>query len=164
MLFRSDDARRQHVTKLQDAQSRRNAASKEIGNAMRSKDMVLADRLKAEVGDIKGFIQGAEAEERRLDRALDDALSVIPNVPLDDVPVGKSEHDNVEIRKVGEVRPRPATTVLTVNTRRINAESTTAPATTAACRAWSSRIVRSEERRVGKECERLCRSRWSPYH
>ena len=25
-------------------------------------------------------------------------------------------------------------------------------------------IVRSEERRVGKECERLCRSRWSPYH
>ena len=25
-------------------------------------------------------------------------------------------------------------------------------------------IIRSEERRVGKECLRLCRSRWSPYH
>ena len=25
-------------------------------------------------------------------------------------------------------------------------------------------VIRSEERRVGKECLRLCRSRWSPYH
>jgi seryl-tRNA synthetase len=106
-LVARDEARRQHLVDLQKAQERRNAASKEIGNAMRSKDRALADRLTAEVGEIKGFIQGAEAEERRLDKALEDALSVIPNVPLEDVPVGSSEKDNVELRKIGEVRPRP---------------------------------------------------------
>ncbi len=90
--------------KLQEAQERRNAASKEIGNAMRDKDMALAERLKAEVGEIKEFLAGAEAKERELDKALDDALAVLPNVPLDDVPVGKDEHDNVEVRKVGEPR------------------------------------------------------------
>ena len=31
-------------------------------------------------------------------------------------------------------------------------------------REWKGSERRSEERRVGKECLRLCRSRWSPYH
>src|SRR5690606_9677242 len=42
------------------------------------------------------------ATERELDKALGDALAVIPNLPLDDVPVGKDETDNVEVRRVGE--------------------------------------------------------------
>ncbi len=103
-LVARDEARREHVSKLQQAQERRNAASKEIGNAMRNKDMALADRLKEEVGEIKSFIQGGEAEERRLDGELDYALAIVPNVPLDGVPVGKDEHDNVEVRRVGEPR------------------------------------------------------------
>ncbi|MGI6852969.1 serine--tRNA ligase [Mesorhizobium sp. 1B3] len=102
-----DEGRRNHISQLQEAQERRNAASKEIGNAMRNKDMALAEKLKEEVGAIKAFIQGGEAEERRLDKALFDALAVLPNVPLNDVPVGADEDDNVEIRKVGEVRQRP---------------------------------------------------------
>jgi seryl-tRNA synthetase len=106
-LIARDEARRQHLVDLQKAQERRNAASKEIGNAMRDKDMALAEKLKAEVGEIKGFIQSGEATERALDKALNDALAVIPNVPLDDVPVGKDEHDNVEVRQVGTIRPRP---------------------------------------------------------
>ena len=93
--------------RLQAAQERRNAASKEIGKAMAAKDAALADRLKAEITELKSFVQNGEAEERRLDQALNDALAVIPNVPLDDVPVGADENDNVEVRKVGEVRPRP---------------------------------------------------------
>ncbi len=103
-LVARDEARREHVSKLQQAQERRNAASKEIGNAMRNKDMALADRLKEEVGEIKSFIQGGEAEERRLDGELDYALAIVPNVPLEIVPVGKDEHDNVEVRRVGEPR------------------------------------------------------------
>jgi seryl-tRNA synthetase len=106
-IVAKDEARREHITKLQQAQERRNAASKEIGNAMRNKDMALAEKLKGEVGDIKAFIQNGEAEERRLDAELDYALATVPNVPLPDVPVGKDEHDNVEVRKVGHVRPRP---------------------------------------------------------
>ncbi|MET3660011.1 serine--tRNA ligase [Aquamicrobium ahrensii] len=104
-LIARDEARRAHVLKLQHAQERRNAASKEIGKAIAAKDMELAEKLKAEVGDIKSFIQDGEAEERRLDKALTDALAVIPNLPLDSVPLGKDENENVELRKVGKVAP-----------------------------------------------------------
>ena len=106
-VIAADEARRAHLSRLQQAQERRNAASKEIGNAMRSGDAALAETLKAEVAEIKGFIQNGEAEERRLDRELNDLLAVLPNVPLDDVPKGRDEHDNVELRKVGRVPPRP---------------------------------------------------------
>jgi seryl-tRNA synthetase len=106
-LIAKDEARRAHVSKLQEAQERRNAASKEIGNAMRNGDSALAEKLKAEVAEIKGFIQDGEGRERELDKALDAALAVIPNVPLEDVPVGKDETGNVVLRIVGKVLPRP---------------------------------------------------------
>ncbi|TIO11048.1 serine--tRNA ligase [Mesorhizobium sp.] len=106
-LIARDEARREHLTELQTRQERRNAASKEIGNAVRSGDAALAERLKAEVGEIKAFIQNGEARERELDKALNDALAVLPNVPLDDVPVGKDEHDNVVKRIVGKLPTRP---------------------------------------------------------
>ncbi|TIT21543.1 MAG: serine--tRNA ligase [Mesorhizobium sp.] len=106
-LIAADEARREHLTELQTRQERRNAASKEIGNAMRSGDAALAERLKAEVGEIKAFIQNGEARERELDKALNDALAVLPNVPFDDVPVGKDEHDNVVKRVVGKLPTRP---------------------------------------------------------
>jgi seryl-tRNA synthetase len=96
-----DDARRQHATRLQEAQSRRNAASKEIGKAKGAKDEALAVKLMAEVADLKDVIAKGEEEERRLDKALQDALSVIPNLPREDVPVGRDEKDNVEVRRVG---------------------------------------------------------------
>ncbi|MBD0416550.1 serine--tRNA ligase [Oryzicola mucosus] len=102
-----DEARREHVSRLQEAQERRNAASKEIGKALGAKDSALAEKLKAEIGEIKGFIQNGEAQARTLDKALIDALAVLPNVPFDDVPIGADEKDNVEIRQVGTVKPRP---------------------------------------------------------
>jgi seryl-tRNA synthetase len=100
-LLLKDEERRAHLGELQIKQERRNAASKEIGNAMRSGDSVLADRLKLEVADIKSFIQNGEARERELDQTLELALASLPNIPLDDVPVGADESDNVEVRKVG---------------------------------------------------------------
>jgi seryl-tRNA synthetase len=101
-----DEARRAHLVALQEKQERRNAASKEIGNAMRSGDMELAERLKAEVADIKSFVQNGEATERDLDRKMTDALAVLPNIPLDDVPLGRDENDNVEVRRVGDPKPK----------------------------------------------------------
>ncbi|MEQ9570936.1 MAG: serine--tRNA ligase [Nitratireductor sp.] len=98
----ADEARRAHLTELQAKQERRNAASREIGKAMAQKDLALAEKLKAEVADIKRFVQDGEAEERRLDKALFDRLAALPNLPHDDVPVGADEADNVEIRRVGE--------------------------------------------------------------
>lgn len=103
-LISLDEKRREHVGKVQAAQERRNAASKEIGKAMAEKDAERAEQLKAEVGQLKVFLTEAEEVERRLVKELNDALSTIPNIPLDDVPLGKDEADNVEVRRVGEQR------------------------------------------------------------
>ena len=100
-LIALDEERRAHVTKVQEAQSRRNSASKEIGAAMGQGDTDKAEALKAEVGELKSFLQNAEETERQLNAKLNDALSVLPNIPLDDVPEGTDENDNVELRKVG---------------------------------------------------------------
>ncbi|MCX7305249.1 MAG: serine--tRNA ligase [Hyphomicrobiales bacterium] len=105
-LIVKDEARRAHLGQLQERQERRNAASREIGNAMRSGDSAKAEELKGEVTAIKEWLSGAEAMERTLDKALDDALAVLPNVPAHDVPVGADEHANVELRKVGTPRQR----------------------------------------------------------
>ncbi|WP_025200887.1 serine--tRNA ligase [Brucella ovis] len=100
-LIALDEKRREHVGKVQAAQERRNAASKEIGKAMAAKDMGTAEKLKAEVGELKDFLAHAEEDERCLSKELSDALSTIPNIPLDDVPLGKDESDNVELRRIG---------------------------------------------------------------
>ena len=107
-LVARDEARRTHLTGLQDAQARQNAASKDIGKAMAQNDLALAEKLKAEVSDIKSRIQSGETEARALEKALNDALAVIPNVPLAEVPVGRDEHDNVEVRRVGNPNPANA--------------------------------------------------------
>lgn len=100
-LLRIDAERRDHVQKLQDAQARRNAASKEIGEAMKAGDKARADALKAEMGSIKDFIASGEAVERDIDQRLNSALAVIPNIPFDDVPEGKDETGNQEVRRWG---------------------------------------------------------------
>ena len=75
-------------------QTRRNAASKEIGQAKAQKDEARAQALMAEVAALKDAMKAAEDEERAAEKALDDALAIIPNVPLDDVPVGPDETAN----------------------------------------------------------------------
>jgi seryl-tRNA synthetase len=103
-LIARDEKKRAHQQKLQDAQNRRNVISREVGEAMKAGDKAKAEALKAEVAALKDFIAGGEETERRLGQELTDALAVIPNLPLDDVPDGKDEHDNVEVRKWGTPR------------------------------------------------------------
>ncbi|MBY5532955.1 serine--tRNA ligase [Rhizobium leguminosarum] len=104
-LVALDEKRRSAVQKAQDLLSRRNLASKEIGAAMAQKNGELAEKLKAEVSELKTLLPAIEEEDRQLTAELSDALSRIPNIPFDDVPVGKDEHDNVVTRTVGE-KPR----------------------------------------------------------
>ncbi|MEO1543868.1 MAG: serine--tRNA ligase [Pseudomonadota bacterium] len=101
-LIALDDARRENLTKLQEAQARRNAASKEIGKARGQKDEETAQKLMAEVAELKAFLQAGEDAERENDTKLRDALASIPNLPLDDVPQGEDENDNVEVKRWGE--------------------------------------------------------------
>ncbi|MBY3206991.1 serine--tRNA ligase [Rhizobium laguerreae] len=104
-LVALDEKRRSAVQKAQDLLSRRNLASKEIGAAMAQKNSELAEKLKAEVSELKTLLPAIEEEDRQLTAELNDALSRIPNIPFDDVPVGKDEHDNIVTRTVGE-KPR----------------------------------------------------------
>jgi seryl-tRNA synthetase len=103
-LLSLDDARKTAISTLQRAQERRNAASKEIGVALRDKDQAKAEALKAEVAKIKEDWPQLEAAEREAIKALDDALAELPNTPLDSVPDGKDEHDNKEALRWGEPR------------------------------------------------------------
>ena len=97
-----DEKRRLHVTKLQEAQARRNAASREIGAAKKAKDEAKAEALMAEVASLKDLLASGEQTERELTAEVEQYLAVIPNLPLAEVPEGKDETGNVEVRRWGE--------------------------------------------------------------
>ncbi len=97
-----DEQRRATIQKLQEAQARRNAASKEIGNAKAAKDEAKATRLMDEVARLKTAIQEGEAAEREVEKKYHDLLATIPNIPASDVPVGPDADANKVVREVGE--------------------------------------------------------------
>jgi len=103
-LIALDEERRKRILAFETAQARRNAASKEIGEAKKGKDEKKAAALMAEVGTLKENIPQLEAAEKTASKALDDALAEIPNMPLDDVPDGKDSSDNVEHHRFGAKR------------------------------------------------------------
>jgi seryl-tRNA synthetase len=103
-LIEIDERRRAAIGVLEAAQARRNAASKEIGKAKGAKDDALAAKLMDEVAALKETIAKGEQDERERNAELKDALSVIPNLPREDVPVGVDETGNKEVRRVGEAR------------------------------------------------------------
>ncbi|MFZ3359933.1 MAG: serine--tRNA ligase [Xanthobacteraceae bacterium] len=103
-LIALDEERRTAIQKLEAAQARRNAASKEIGAAKKSKDEAKAATLMSEVAALKDAIAAMEALEQAASKSLHDALAEIPNLPLDEVPDGKDETDNVEHHRFGAKR------------------------------------------------------------
>jgi seryl-tRNA synthetase len=91
-------------TQGQEAQSRRNAASKAIGAAMGRGDRDEAERLKAEVAALKDAIDAAAATETEKGGKLRDLLAGLKNLAADDVPDGEDESGNVEVRAWGQPR------------------------------------------------------------
>lgn len=103
-LLALDDERRAAVAQAQELQTRRNAVSKQIGQAKAQNNEAEAKRLSEEVTALKESLKQAENAERLAIEALQQALLEVPNVPLDDVPIGAGEHANKEIRQWGEAR------------------------------------------------------------
>jgi seryl-tRNA synthetase len=103
-LLALDDARRATIAAAQDAQTRRNDLSKQIGQAKAQKDEARAQTLMAEVAALKDALPALAAAEREAEQSLETALAAIPNVPLDDVPEGADENDNKLIRQWGDPR------------------------------------------------------------
>ena len=89
-------------TALQEAQSRRNDLSKQIGQAKGRKDEAEASRLMAEVETLKAVLDTQGAVERETGEALRDLLAGLPNLPAPDVPAGADEADNQEVRRWGQ--------------------------------------------------------------
>jgi seryl-tRNA synthetase len=103
-LVALDEKRRAAITKFEQAQARRNAASKEIGDAKKAKDETKAGKLMAEVAELKTSLPAMEDEQKALAAALDKELAQIPNTPLDDVPDGADASGNIELRVFGKKR------------------------------------------------------------
>jgi seryl-tRNA synthetase len=94
-----DAKRRTALTKAQELQTRRNEASRQIGQAKAKGGDAAA--ILAEVASLKDQLQALEEDERKLGEKLDELLAGIPNVPAPDVPVGPDANANVVLRKVG---------------------------------------------------------------
>jgi seryl-tRNA synthetase len=103
-LVEIDERRRAAIQKAEAALGRRNAASREIGAAKKSNEEAAAQALMAEVARLKAEIPALEAEEKKLSKALDDALAQVPNLPLPEVPDGKDPSGNVEHHRFGAKR------------------------------------------------------------
>ena len=103
-LVALDEKRRAAITKFEQAQARRNAASKDIGDAKKAKDEAKASKLMAEVTELKTSLPAMEEQQTTLAAELDKELAQIPNTPLDDVPDGADAGGNVEHHVVGKKR------------------------------------------------------------
>ena len=101
-----DAAVRKAVSDKQEAESARNAKSKEIGKAKASGDEALFEQLRAEVAKAKDVIEAAGEQEAAAREELDKLLLGTPNIPMPDVPVGEDEAGNVEQHKWGEPNSR----------------------------------------------------------
>jgi seryl-tRNA synthetase len=95
-LLALDEQRRTVIASVEDAQARRNALSKQIGQAKAQKDEAKAQALLDEVAHLKDVVQNGEAARKDAEDKLRNALLIIPNLPLEEVPVGDDESDNVE--------------------------------------------------------------------
>jgi seryl-tRNA synthetase len=91
-----DEALRAATTAVQTSQSRRNEASKLIGQAKAKKDEARAAELMAEVEALKGAMAEQAEVEAATRKALTDLLASLPNIPASDVPAGEDETGNVE--------------------------------------------------------------------
>ncbi|TMK20015.1 MAG: serine--tRNA ligase, partial [Alphaproteobacteria bacterium] len=103
-LIEIDERRRAAIQKAEAALARRNAASREIGAAKKSNEEAAAQALMAEVARLKAEIPRLEEDAKKASTELEDKLAEIPNMPLDEVPDGKSAEDNVEHHRFGAKR------------------------------------------------------------
>jgi seryl-tRNA synthetase len=103
-LLAIDEKRRAAILASEQAQARRNAASKEIGDAKKAKDEARASALMEEVAKLKTTLPQLEAAAKEADEKLAQELAAIPNLPLEEVPEGKDEHGNVQRHVFGARR------------------------------------------------------------
>ena len=103
-LLALDEARRNTIKIAETAKSEQNRLSKEAGAAKARGDLAEFERLREEVSMRKSIEAGCNETAANEDARLKAALEVIPNLPLDQVPFGRDEADNIEVRRWGTPR------------------------------------------------------------
>src|SRR5215469_617419 len=103
-LLAIDEKRRAAILASEQGQARRNAASKEIGEAKKAKDEARSSALMEEVAKLKTTLPQLEQTAKEADEELSTALAAIPNLPLAEVPDGLDEHGNVQHHVFGNRR------------------------------------------------------------
>ncbi|GLQ19355.1 serine--tRNA ligase [Algimonas porphyrae] len=101
-ILEKDMLIRKAKTMVQEAEAARNKASKQIGAAMAQGNRDEAERLKTEVAGAKNVIAALGAQLESEQDVLNAILASLPNIPVDDVPDGEDEADNVEIATWGD--------------------------------------------------------------
>jgi seryl-tRNA synthetase len=101
-ILAKDAARRRLIKEAEDLKAQRNTASEAIGRARKRGEDASAEQARMrEVGD---RIKTLDAEVKAVDEAIDALLAQVPNVPHSSVPPGKSDEENVEVRRWGTPR------------------------------------------------------------
>lgn len=105
-LLAIDEKRRAAILAAEQAQARRNAASREIGEAKKARDEARAAKLMAEVTELKTTLPQLEQAAKAADEELAKEIAPIPNLPLPapEVPDGTDEHGNVQRHSFGKAR------------------------------------------------------------
>ncbi len=99
-----DAERRTRIAQAETAQAEQNKASKQVGAAKARGDEAEFERLRPLVAEKKADVARMQAEAAELDARLNRMLLEVPNLPLDQVPDGKDEQDNVELKRWGSPR------------------------------------------------------------
>nr|WP_246370042.1 serine--tRNA ligase [Saccharibacillus deserti] len=97
-----DGERREKLQEVETLKNRRNTVSGEVAKLKKNREN--ADDLIAEMREVSDRIKQLDEEVRSLETEIDAITMAIPNIPNESVPLGASEDDNVEIRRVGEPR------------------------------------------------------------
>jgi seryl-tRNA synthetase len=100
----ADADRRRIIAESDQLNAERNRASKEIGSLMKSGNREEADARRAEVNQLKEKIAELDRLRDEAESRIRDLLVSLPNLPADGVPVGKSDAENVEVRRWGNKR------------------------------------------------------------
>jgi seryl-tRNA synthetase len=100
-VLKLDEARRAKILAAETAQADQKKAAKEVGAAKARGDETEFERLRALVAEKKAEVAAMQTEAKDLNQQLTDLLMTLPNTPLEDVPQGADEEDNVEIRRWG---------------------------------------------------------------
>ena len=103
-FFELDEERRSVIAEVEALQAARNSASKEIGQLMREGKKEEAEAKKAEVAANKERIATLDDRRDAVEKELFDLVAAIPNIPHEDVPYGKDDSDNPEVRRWGTPR------------------------------------------------------------